>query len=69
LFEISKFGLLKGNVLVFQAGMARLSRHYKVKEMTLQVEIKTNYSFGVLVLGVIQVVAVSGKKSAKKEVG
>lgn len=38
-----------------------------VREMTLQVEIKTNYSFGVLVLGGLQVAAARGGKRWQKK--
>ena len=37
-----------------------------VRKMTLQVEIKTNYRFGVLVLEVLQVAAASGEKDGRK---
>lgn len=41
--------------------------HQTVTETTLQVEIKTNYSFGILVLRVLQVAAASAEKIAEKE--
>lgn len=54
---------------MFECGLAMLSRHKKVRTMMLWVEIKTNCRFGVLVLGVLQVAAVSGEKMAEKEAG
>lgn len=42
------------------------SRHTTIREMTLQVEIKTNYCFGILVLGVLQVAAARGGNGRKK---
>lgn len=53
---------------VCDCGVAVLSRRQTVGKTALQVEIKTNYSFRVLVLGVLQVAAASGERMAEKEV-